>query len=131
MENELANIESDLGGDVCTNRKMYGAGSALLQYTRAPGNYQYYPRLKSLTHKSVVEIDVLIWRVGLQWPVMSSKLDYNSSSLIPSSHQRWTSEMNKVPHRLQNEVVYKKQRPELGDKTAVQLELRSMDVLKI
>lgn len=90
----MPNIEADLKEDNSITRKVFEVKSALPHYRRAMKIHKNYLRLMKHSHTSVDDVTIHLWHLGLQWSVMSSKMDYYATSLIPSSHSEWTNKMN-------------------------------------
>lgn len=86
--------------------------------------------MKKLTHTSVGEIAVYIWRVGLPWTEMSSKTDYKALSVIPSSRPEWTNALKNIPFMRLDDNINKAQYSDLEYKKILGRKPRRKDLLQ-
>lgn len=123
----MLSFEAHSEVEVLMRRAILEVESLPFHHTRAPGNYQSSPHLKtSLTHQW---LRLIVISCPLVWAKLSSIVDNNGMSLMPSSHQWWTVEMNNVPRLRAEEVIYRKQLLDAWYKTMLWAEQKSMILL--
>lgn len=73
-----------------------------------------------LSHTEVAEIACNLCRVEMLWAKISSRVDFNATSLVPSSHPVCKSKMDIVPRLLAEKVICTKHLSDSGYKEMMQ-----------
>lgn len=77
-----------------------------LHYTKQRGYYNTDPRLQRLSHLSVVEQAVHVWKNGMVFQCALQKINYGHSGTIRSVHPGTCNEMNNIPRVPNNEKIF-------------------------
>lgn len=88
------------------SKKVFSVERTPLQFIRGRGNYKANPATKRLTHMSMGELAVHVWRNGLEHNDMLQRVDYNLGGYVSSTLPGWTNTMDNIPRLPATEVVY-------------------------
>ena len=124
----VESVEQDEPGNV--EKPVFTVESTPLKFIRARGNYQANPVGKRLTHASMVEVAVHLWKNGLDGSDMLGKVDYSVGSYVPSTLPGWTDTIDNIPRIPAAEVVYSEEVGENGKRLRLCPEQKSVAVMK-
>ena len=99
--------DSDVDGDEDEMEgQVFSVEPIPLHYTKQRGYYNTDPRLQRLSHLSVVEQAVHVWKNGMVFQCALEKINYGRSGTIRSVHPGTCNEMNNIPRVPNNEKIF-------------------------
>ena len=101
-----------------------------LTFTRARGNYTSNPAGRRLTHMSMTEIAIHVWRNGLPGQEMLDRVNYNVGQYVPSTLPGWTCTTDNIPRLTAVEKVYSDTRGENNRRLLLRPEQKTLASLK-